>query len=71
MFLVKLNLNYAVVKQLAKVVGFIKTCDQCPEKFNFDHFFNPSITTVPEGLYLKFRSKFNHHGCLRFAILKT
>ena len=32
------NLNYHAAKQYPKLVGFIKSCDQYPHKFNFDHF---------------------------------
>ena len=28
---------------ITKMVGFIKTCDQYPNKFNFNHFFNSSL----------------------------
>ena len=47
-------------KIVTKMVGFIKTFDQYPGEFNFGHFFWLSSKTVPEGLNVKFRSKFNH-----------
>ena len=28
---------------ITKMVGFIKTCDQYPNKFNFNHFFNSPL----------------------------
>ena len=32
------DLNYDAAKQYPKLVGFIKSCDQYPHKFNFVHF---------------------------------
>ena len=48
-----LNINYDTAKQkpkenveVVKMVEFIKTCNQYPNKFNFCHFFS-SITLPP------------------------
>ena len=40
-----LNLNYDKNGEGTKTVVLIKTCDQCPLKFNFKHFFSSLIVS--------------------------
>ena len=51
---------------VTKMVGFIKTCNKYPRRFNFGDFFSSPV---------KFRSKYNHsfanYGYLLYAVLKA
>ena len=35
--------------KVAKMMEFIKTCDQYPRRFHFGHFFNSIITPLSAG----------------------